>query len=393
MSIQEENGVQLYGHSGSGNHGCEAIVRGTEKMLRRPLTLWSMHPEQDRQYGLDKLAALREDLDCPPQKPSLSYYLSAVEIKARHTTSLHTRFRRSALINGVKKGACYLSVGGDNYCYAGVETILELNSWMRRRGARTVLWGCSVEPELLRDPAVVRDMRGYSLITARESVTYQAMADAGLDNVILCADPAFQLEKADPPLPGGFVPGNTVGINVSPLAAGCGQGNLVVENYAELIAYILRETDMQVALIPHVVVPANDDRTVLSELSRRFQDSGRVIQVEDCGCMELKGHISRCRFFVGARTHATIAAYSTCVPTLVAGYSVKARGIARDIFGTEEGYVLPVQGLTDSRALTDAFQGLMEREAQIRAHLEREMPAYRERSFLAARALKERLGV
>ena len=38
-------------------------------------------------------------------------------------------------------------------------------------------------------------------------------------------------------------------------------------------------------------------------------------------------------------------AYSSCVPTLVVGYSVKARGIARDIFGTEDRYVLPVQSL------------------------------------------------
>ncbi len=52
------------------------------------------------------------------------------------------------------------------------------------------------------------------------------------------------------------------------------------------------------------------------------------------------------------RTHATIAAYSTGVPTLVVGYSVKARGIARDLFGTEDGYVLPVQQLKESDELT-----------------------------------------
>ncbi|MFR4670990.1 MAG: hypothetical protein ACLT69_14285 [Intestinibacter bartlettii] len=56
----------------------------------------------------------------------------------------------------------------------------------------------------------------------------------------------------------------------------------------------------------------------------------------------IKGYISRCRLY-RARTHATIAAYSTCVPTLVIGYSVKAKGIAKDIFGTYENYVLPVQ--------------------------------------------------
>ena len=92
--------------------------------------------------------------------------------------------------------------------------------------------------------------------------------------------------------------------------------------------------------------------------------------------MQLKGYISRCRFFIGARTHATIAAYSTLVPTLVLGYSVKSRGIATDLFGTGEHYVLPVQQLCTADAMTDAFQWLMEHEEDIRSRLKAEMPRY-----------------
>lgn len=62
---------------------------------------------------------------------------------------------------------------------------------------------------------------------------------------------------------------------------------------------------------------------------------------------QYKSIISRCDMFIGARTHATIAAYSTCVPTLVIGYSVKSKGIAKDIFGTDEGLVIPVSEITD----------------------------------------------
>ena len=57
--------------------------------------------------------------------------------------------------------------------------------------------------------------------------------------------------------------------------------------------------------------------------------------------------------FIGARTHSTIAAYSSGVPTLVVGYSVKAKGIAKDLFGTEENYVLPVQALKEENNLKD----------------------------------------
>jgi polysaccharide pyruvyl transferase WcaK-like protein len=54
--------------------------------------------------------------------------------------------------------------------------------------------------------------------------------------------------------------------------------------------------------------------------------------------------------------HASIAAYSSQVPTLVIAYSVKARGIAQDIFGTEKGYVIPVQNLKEEIEITGIFK-------------------------------------
>ena len=51
-------------------------------------------------------------------------------------------------------------------------------------------------------------------------------------------------------------------------------------------------------------------------------------------CRQQKYIISQCAYFIGASTPSTIAAYSTGVPTLVVGYSVKAKGIAKDLFGT-----------------------------------------------------------
>ena len=92
--------------------------------------------------------------------------------------------------------------------------------------------------------------------------------------------------------------------------------------------------------------------------------------------------------FIGARTHATIAAYSTGVPTLVAGYSVKARGIAKDIFGTDQNYVLPVQGFTRNEDLTEAFRWLCENEQHIRKYLKDKMPEYCSKSLSAGDAVR-----
>ena len=181
-----------------------------------------------------------------------------------------------------------------------------------------------------------------------------------------------------------------VGINLSPMIMEKESlTGMAMENYQKLIEYILEKTDMGVALIPHVVWDFSDDRIPLRELYRKYQRTGRVVMIEDHNCMELKGIISRCRFFIGARTHATIAAYSTGVPTLVVGYSVKARGIARDLFGTEEGYVLPVQQLKESDELTRAFIKLYEKRESIQTHLKTILPAYIARADGARRALEE----
>ncbi|MFR2988275.1 MAG: polysaccharide pyruvyl transferase family protein, partial [Faecalibacillus sp.] len=119
----------------------------------------------------------------------------------------------------------------------------------------------------------------------------------------------------------------------------------------------------------------------LRVLYDKFKDTGRVVMLEDHNCMELKGYISRCRFFIGARTHATIAAYSTCVPTLVIGYSVKAKGIAKDIFGTYENYVLPVQSLSNKDDLVNSFEWMKDNEDGIRKHLNEFMPGYKEKAL------------
>jgi colanic acid/amylovoran biosynthesis protein len=54
---------------------------------------------------------------------------------------------------------------------------------------------------------------------------------------------------------------------------------------------------------------------------------------------QIKQVISQCRFFIGARTHATIAALSSIVPTVSIAYSIKAKGINQDLFGHQDAVI------------------------------------------------------
>lgn len=380
--------THLYYHGGSGNHGCEAIVRSTLGILKQETVLHTSNITSDRTYGLDQVTALKEDLPHTLPRRSVQYLLFALHHKLTGSDYLYTRFAHDAFFSGIRKGDVCMSIGGDNYCYKGTDILAHYNEILQKKGAKTVLWGCSVEPELTKDPAIAKDLARYDLITARETISYEALKAVN-PNTVLVADPAFTLERKDLPLPTGWVEGKMVGINASPLILDSGDGALVMEAYRNLIRRILDTTDMGIVLVPHVTLSTSDDHKALEPLFEEFRHTGRVLMLGDHNCMELKGYIARCRFFIGARTHATIAAYSNCVPTLVLGYSVKSRGIARDLFGSEEGYVIPVQGMTDPCALANGFDWLLEHETEIRSHLEKIMPGYKEKAYNAVEALKK----
>ena len=236
----------------------------------------------------------------------------------------------------------------------------------------------------------MQSLKKYTLITPRESITYEALQNAGLSNIKWFPDPAFTLKAVKPTLPEGFSKNNTIGINVSPMIIeNETNSGAVMQNYIALLQHIIASTQMQIALLPHEVRPHSDDRKPLGELYKQFKDTGRVILVEDHNCMELKGYIASCRMFIGARTHATIAAYSSCVPTLAVGYSVKAKGIAKDIFGTYQDYVLPVQTIENKDDLIHAFEWLKQRETEIREHLTGFMPHYIEKAWQAGEEVRK----
>lgn len=365
----------LYGNGGCGNHGCEAIVRGTYELFKKPLIISSENIDEDMRYGLEEFCDIYDAKAGSPGK--LEFVKAYMKLKMMGDyTAVDGLPYLSTIRELSDKSTLALSVGGDNYCYTNQKFYAFLNKAYQDNGVKTVLWGCSIEPEIVKDADVSRDLKSYKLIVARESITYKAVKEIDA-NVVLAPDPAFFMQAKECELDQRFNNGNVIGINISPMIlSNEKQSGAAYANYKNLVEFILRNTNMNIALIPHVVWQQNDDRRVLKKLYDDFRHDQRLIMVEDHKAPELKYIISKCRMFVGARTHSTIAAYSTMVPTLVVGYSVKARGIATDLFGTDEKYVLPVQNLKNEGELTEAFCWMSDNEDKIRNHLKRFIPNY-----------------
>ncbi len=376
--------VLMFFHGGSRNRGCEAIVRSAAYLLRHhgkfnELALASGDPESDR--IIPYIDIVHHDSISPIEKFSLHGLVSALKVKFLNDDSMAFRKMHESIIKLIPQYDIFLSIGGDNYCYGEQPGIYEIDRQIKKAGKKLVLWGASIGAEDLSADKI-SDLMSFDLLLVRESLTQQVLAEAGIPNVQPVADGAFLMEKTELPLPQNWQHGNTLGFNLSPLVL---KKNPAAEEAAHrLIQHILDTTDMTICFTPHVILPGNDDYETLKELQALFADTERTLLLPaDLDATELKGYIARMRFFIGARTHATIAAYSSMVPTMVLGYSIKSKGIANDLFG-EEKLVLNIDEISDPEKLIAAFEQMQSEEDALRQTLTTRIPEIRSLAGKAA---------
>ena len=372
--------ILLFFHGGSRNRGCEAIVRSAIPLLKSnpkviKVAVASADPESDRH--LQDIDVIHLDQNAAIDKYSLVGIRNALHFKLLNDENYGYRKIHKSVIKLIPEYDVFLSVGGDNYCYGEQPGIYEIDRKIIKAGKKLVLWGASIGEEDLSEEKI-QDLKTFDLILARESLTEKILKDAGLKNVELVADGAFLMEKTVVPLPPLWQEGNMVGFNFSPLVF---KRNPASKDASiALIQHILDNTEYTVCLVPHVMLPDNDDYEILQEFYEKFKDSGRIILLPNhLNATEYKGYIARMRFFIGARTHATIAAYSCLVPTLVLGYSVKSKGIATDIFG-EEKLVLHLSEISDAKKLIGKFEEMKSEELALREKLQKRIPEIKKRA-------------
>ena len=351
--------------------------------------------EDDETRGLDQIVKLIPY----PHKTTPQRVASLLRQKLRGDYDWGSSLTNQRIFSLADKDTVLLNIGGDIYCSKGAPYLsYSLTKLAVQQQIPVVFWGCSVSERALTDRAMQQDLNRYSLILPRECLTDACLRQVVQNpkRIVHCCDPAFQLPMKPVPLPGSFLPGNTVGINLSPLVMRAVQkDDPMIRGVWHLICRILKQTDMNVCLIPHVyrISPKQQDYAVLSLLSDCFRGEARISLIDrELSCTELKYVISNCRFFLGARTHATIAAYSTAVPTLALSYSVKSLGIARDLFGTADGFAVAWTDLKEEQSLSELFfQSIVSREDEIRARYAKILPDYQHTILEAASRLPEYL--
>ncbi|MDD4236920.1 MAG: polysaccharide pyruvyl transferase family protein, partial [Bacteroidales bacterium] len=110
----------------------------------------------------------------------------------------------------------------------------------------------------------------------------------------------------------------------------------------------------------------------------RYLSNDRVCIIsKEHNSPQLKYLISKCKAFVGSRTHATIAAYSQGIPTIVIGYSIKSRGIYFDLFDDNDDYIYSSDNNSSSLVLIEKFCQMIKNAQNIKAMLHKRVKGYK----------------
>lgn len=381
----------MYGSSNFINLGCEAIIRGATEIIAgigdSGIGIATQMPNRDNSI-IRSMAAKPEKLY--RSRGSIDNILSEILLRL-HLKKLSLCIPRYDARRIVKDYDFSLGMGGDNYCYRGREYFYRMNNGMRSNHSKNIFWGCSIEP-LDIDDMMLRDLRGYDKIFARESLTLTALRNVGLINVELCTDPAFAMKSAPLVLPHQLDdPSKSfIGINLSPLIFSYASEPLKVRTSILAVLHkILNNTEYGICFIPHVYGRGNDIDINKSFAAALGDESDRVICFEqEVTAPQIKTLIGKMSGLICARTHASIAAYSSCVPTFVLGYSIKSKGIAKDIYGSYEDHVIPVQSIDEEKKLVNAISAFLARIPNEKKYLDRKIPEYIKNAYTICQALR-----
>ena len=156
----------MYGHDGSLNRGCEAIVRSSSEMLKEKfqdcnIILASGNPETDQL--LEKLDEVFNGAPIAFNPSLLQKIRIKSELKLFKTEKYALRNIYKNVINKIDDIDVLLSIGGDNYCYGEQPGFYEINRNVKKYNKKLVLWGCSIGEEDMSDRKL-DDLKKFDLI-------------------------------------------------------------------------------------------------------------------------------------------------------------------------------------------------------------------------------------
>ena len=390
--------IVITGVTGLRNRGVEALVVATIDRLRAQwpaaqITVLTRSPEYDSLRLAGRSVNVIDNMLHNPQ-PWQHHLMRTVRSIVRHG-----RMPCDPAQRALHEASLVIALGGDVFSsdYSSAPAHLRPLEFALRHGVPVVMLGHSIGPfKTAAESSQWLDVaRRCALITVRESLSQDYLGrelKLPAQLVSLTADPAVLLEPADADRTESLLAAYGVSAGTRLAVVAPSQGILEytgidrerhLEAWIQVIRALTDRCGAEVLIVPHVqeTYVANDDRIIAAEIHRRLDFDRRVrVAGADHSASEFKGLIAASDLVVAERMHAAIAAISSGKPALLVGYSVKSRGIIKDLFADSDlagAALISIQDFLDPSKAVAAVQGAWAKRDATAAALAERLPRLR----------------
>ncbi len=349
--IKSVDSVALFGISGLYNFGCEAILRGTVRILRKcnptvRITYCSRCADADAAVISDLQINVIQIKHRPRlYERAINYGLSLLGIPIRIPFDDYNLIASS--------GDLLISIGGDIYTipqraqssmkYKAHSPLVQFGEWALKQGKEIVIWGASIGPfgQKPRNIGYFRNhLEKVGWIYCREPFTLTYLSSLGLGNMSMFPDPAFFVDtnKIE------WVYHGCVAVNLSDYSFSefYSVSDELIRSIADLLVKLQHTTRRKIVLVPHVIptnASSDNDLQFLSRIFAFISEKERqefVLYHPQGGFRDVKRVLGSCDLVIASRMHCAINAVSEGVPTIFLSYSSKAKGMAVLLYGNDD---------------------------------------------------------
>ena len=386
------NKIVLLGNGSPENGGCEAITKGTLTILKEcchPCSILDAYFNYD--HTVKRIPTSEVNPINYPKRWSWKWWL--LQFTLRFSDSLTGFLLFSSHKKSIQQANVALSLGGDTYSldYGVPQRFITMGQYVKKQGTKWVIWGASIGP-FTENPAFEQKIAKHfredvDMILVREQVTKDYLKSIGVVNhVYVVADPAFMM-KPEPCAAKMTLPTQYMCINFSDLMAKYvtdGDLDRWKTICAQTIDQLYEQFQCPMVFIPHVKSDFSFGNQVLAQCKYR---SKVQMAPKELNAAEMKWIISQSLCNIACRTHSTIASFSTGVPTVSLGYSIKSKGLNIQMYG-HENFLVYQKEITPS-AVCHSVELLLNHLEEVKKHLAVKSKEIKEEACLAGQLLAD----
>lgn len=315
----------------SGNRGCGALAYSIVEILKKVCI--------EKKEDLHITGILFLEQSVPDMKDEIKITIECIKIapkKLDFWKQCKQAFRESDVVIDFSMGDSFSDIYGKKRFY--LATLLKL---LAIRNGKFIMGPQTIGPfdSLVAQRVAAHILKNSWMIFVRDTKSMLYAKEFSGVTPLLTTDVAFSLpykprkKQNDGKIHIGFNPSGLLWDGTKEFST---DKHLVLDykEYVRKVMDVWTSRDGYVVhLIPHVfsydgVGPENDMRACM-EIQKEYPNT--VIEIDFDSPMEIKSVISTMDVFIGARMHATIAAFSSGVATIPFSYSRKFEGLYQDL--------------------------------------------------------------